>query len=56
MFYANLEEHRARLKYLEIKAERERNARELERAGERNSLRKAVGRGMIYLGKQLAAE
>lgn len=56
MFYANLEEHRARLKYLEIKAERERTARDLERTSERNGLRKAVGRGMIYLGRQLAAE
>ena len=56
MFYTNLEEHRARLRYMEIRAEKERAGREIAQINGRNGLRKAVGRGMIYFGKQLAAE
>lgn len=42
MFYTSLEEHRARLRYLEHRAEKVRTARELARQEERRGSRKAI--------------
>ncbi len=51
-----LEEHKARIRYWEQRAERERIAAEANYPQSVGPIRKVLGRKLIQLGKQIASE
>lgn len=56
MDYNHLEEHKARIRFMEQRAERERIAAEVSQSHSGRPVRKVIGNSLIQLGKQIASE